>query len=48
MSIYKPVKESNEGILERNPLLSVRIEVERHVVVTLNIHKLIVQIDSAD
>ena len=45
VGIDHPIKEGNNGVLEANPLLSVRVEVERHVVITLDVHELVVQVE---
>jgi hypothetical protein len=43
MGINKPIEESDEGILEGDPLPGIRVEIERHMIVTFDIHKLVVE-----
>jgi hypothetical protein len=45
MSIYHPIKEGYNGILEGDPLLSIGVEIEGHVIVTLDVHESIVQVE---
>jgi hypothetical protein len=42
MSIDSPINEGKNGVFEWNPLLSLRVDIEGHVVVTLDVHKVIV------
>ena len=44
VSVYEPVEEGDDGVLEGDPLLGVGVEVEGHVVVPLDVHELVVQV----
>ena len=44
MSIDSPVKEGDEGVFKRYPLLGLRVDVEGKVIVTLDVHEPVVQV----
>ncbi|HVW99077.1 MAG TPA: hypothetical protein VHA52_01340, partial [Candidatus Babeliaceae bacterium] len=43
MSIHEPIQESDDGILVGDPLFSIWVEVEGHLVVSLDFHELVVK-----
>ena len=44
MGIDQPIYECDDCIFKGNPALSMWVDVERHVIITLDIHELIVQV----
>jgi hypothetical protein len=44
VSINKPVKECNYCVLERNPRLSLRIDIEGEMIMPFDVHKFVIEI----
>ena len=44
VSVAQVVEESDEGVFEGNPLLGLGVDVEGEVVVTLDVHELVVEV----
>ena len=42
VSIYSPVDEGENGVLEGNPCLGTRVNVEGHVIITLDAHEVVI------
>jgi hypothetical protein len=43
MGINKPIEESDECILKGDPLSGVWVKIEWHVIITFDIHELVVE-----
>lgn len=45
MSIYQPIDEGNDGVFKGDPRLGLRIEIERHVLVSSDVHELLINVE---
>ena len=43
MGIHHPVQEGDNGVFKGDPRFGLRVDVEGHVVVTLDVHEVVVE-----